>query len=115
MPAPWTILGMPASSPIQDVRRQYKCLALRWHPDKNTGKQELATRKMIEIQQAYEKIVKELESLTTASPSATGFAPRPQATSPFTYTTPKVYTTWSTSQGQAERPKRKEVSLCDFG
>jgi DnaJ family protein A protein 5 len=36
-----------------DIKKQYRKLALKWHPDKNVGQQELAVEKFKEINAAY--------------------------------------------------------------
>ena len=113
MPSSWAILGLTAGTPIDDVKRQYKRLALRHHPDKNPGSQELATQKMMELQQAFEKILQGLESKspnpTTMVPQANPRPkPQPQAYYPFSYTRPQVFTDWKYADGRAERSKRKE-------
>lgn len=55
------LLELPGStSDVQEVRRAYRRLSLRYHPDKNAGREELATRKFVEIADAYKQVVKRL-------------------------------------------------------
>eukprot|EP01120_Amphizonella_sp_Union-15-10_P014419 TRINITY_DN697_c0_g1_i1.p1 TRINITY_DN697_c0_g1~~TRINITY_DN697_c0_g1_i1.p1 ORF type:complete len:615 (-),score=184.76 TRINITY_DN697_c0_g1_i1:68-1912(-) len=42
------------SAAIEDIRRNYKKLILKWHPDKNINQQELAAERFRELQQAWE-------------------------------------------------------------
>ena len=46
------ILELPKNSNINDIKKKYKQLALKWHPDRN--KEENAESKFKEISEAYE-------------------------------------------------------------
>ena len=46
------ILELPKNSSISDIKKKYKQLALKWHPDRN--KEEIAESKFKEISEAYE-------------------------------------------------------------
>jgi DnaJ-class molecular chaperone len=46
-------LGITSNASINDIRKAYRALALKWHPDKNPGDQEQANRKFKEISDAY--------------------------------------------------------------
>ncbi len=48
----YDILELPKDSNINDIKKQYRKLALKWHPDRN--KEENAESKFKEISQAYE-------------------------------------------------------------
>mmetsp|Transcript_59234 Transcript_59234/g.173255 ORF Transcript_59234/g.173255 Transcript_59234/m.173255 type:complete len:386 (+) Transcript_59234:116-1273(+) len=50
------VLGLSKSTPIGDIKRHYRRLALEWHPDKHRGCEEAATQKFQEIKDAYEKL-----------------------------------------------------------
>jgi len=54
LPDFYAILEVEKSASPADVRKSYRKLALRWHPDKNPEQQELATKKFKEISEAYE-------------------------------------------------------------
>jgi len=47
------ILGVSKTSTPEEVKSAYKKLALKWHPDKNPGKEKEASDKFKEISEAY--------------------------------------------------------------
>lgn len=47
-------LEVPKSASSSDIKKAYRKLALKWHPDKNPDQAEAATKKFKEISQAYE-------------------------------------------------------------
>lgn len=47
-------LDVARSASSSDIKKAYRRLALKWHPDKNPDNQEEATRKFKEISEAYE-------------------------------------------------------------
>mmetsp|Transcript_83442 Transcript_83442/g.232746 ORF Transcript_83442/g.232746 Transcript_83442/m.232746 type:complete len:645 (+) Transcript_83442:45-1979(+) len=47
-------LGVSKGATEGEIKRAYKKLALKWHPDKNPDQKEVAQREFIAIQQAYE-------------------------------------------------------------
>lgn len=59
---PYIVLGCPRTASNEEIRKRYRDLASRYHPDKFIGQQldsdfvDLATRKFQEIQEAYGKI-----------------------------------------------------------
>ena len=59
---PYAILGVGPGASVQEIKEAYRIAALRYHPDKvsHLGKefQELAHRKFLAIQQAYERLMK---------------------------------------------------------
>mmetsp|Transcript_42944 Transcript_42944/g.100878 ORF Transcript_42944/g.100878 Transcript_42944/m.100878 type:complete len:648 (+) Transcript_42944:38-1981(+) len=50
----YDILGVNAMAEDAEIKRAYKKLALKWHPDKNPENKEAAQKEFIAIQQAYE-------------------------------------------------------------
>ncbi|KAB7505206.1 DnaJ-like protein subfamily B member 2 [Armadillidium nasatum] len=50
----YKVLEISKSATAADVKKAYRRLALKWHPDKNPDTQEEATRKFKEISEAYE-------------------------------------------------------------
>uniref|UniRef100_UPI00398E4331 dnaJ homolog subfamily B member 2 isoform X2 n=1 Tax=Pristiophorus japonicus TaxID=55135 RepID=UPI00398E4331 len=50
----YNILGVPHNSSPEDIKKAYRKLALRWHPDKNPDNKEFAEKKFKEIAEAYE-------------------------------------------------------------
>lgn len=47
-------LGVPHNATNSDIKKAYKKLALRWHPDKNQNNQEAAQKRFQDISEAYE-------------------------------------------------------------
>ena len=52
---PYKVLGLPRNASDEDVKRAYRALAKKYHPDLNPGDQE-AARKMKEVNEAYDQI-----------------------------------------------------------
>lgn len=50
----YRILGVPKNASESDIKKAYRKLALRWHPDKNPNSKVEAERKFKEIAEAYE-------------------------------------------------------------
>jgi curved DNA-binding protein CbpA len=50
----YEILGVHPSADLLEIRKAYKKLALRWHPDKNQENKKEAEEKFREISEAYE-------------------------------------------------------------
>jgi len=48
----YKILGLPDNAPIHNVRKQYRKLVMRYHPDKNPSAS--SQKRFIEIKEAYE-------------------------------------------------------------
>ncbi|CAH1986572.1 unnamed protein product [Acanthoscelides obtectus] len=48
------MLQVPVSASLEDIKKAYKQLALKWHPDKNPDRLEEANRNFRNISKAYE-------------------------------------------------------------
>ncbi|PIL35361.1 transporter [Ganoderma sinense ZZ0214-1] len=49
----YKLLGVPRDASEDDIKKAYKKMALKWHPDRNSGSEE-ASRKFKEISEAFE-------------------------------------------------------------
>lgn len=50
----YRVLGLTENASQQEIRRRYKKLAIKWHPDKNPDNKDIAQKKFMEVQEAYE-------------------------------------------------------------
>lgn len=50
----YKVLEVPRAATVADIKKAYRRLALKWHPDKNPGNQDEATKKFKELSEAYE-------------------------------------------------------------
>ncbi|XP_054470674.1 dnaJ homolog subfamily B member 2 isoform X2 [Anoplopoma fimbria] len=50
----YNVLGVPKGASQEDIKKAYRKLALKWHPDKNPDNKEEAERKFKELSEAYE-------------------------------------------------------------
>lgn len=59
-PSPFEVLGLPPTANADEIRKAYRTLCARYHPDKvahlGAAQQEAAHRKIVEINAAYEKL-----------------------------------------------------------
>lgn len=53
----YAVLGVPKTADEDQLKKAYKKLALKWHPDRNRDNQEKASAKFKEINEAYEVLV----------------------------------------------------------
>lgn len=58
---PYQVLGVPGSATEEEIKKAYKALSRRYHPDANVNNpnRDAAEEKFKEIQQAYQQIMKE--------------------------------------------------------
>ncbi|XP_012290806.2 dnaJ homolog subfamily B member 8 [Aotus nancymaae] len=54
MPNYYEVLGVQVSASQEDIKKAYRKLALRWHPDKNPDNKEEAEKKFKQVSEAYE-------------------------------------------------------------
>ncbi|XP_051010543.1 dnaJ homolog subfamily B member 8 [Acomys russatus] len=50
----YEVLGVQSSASAEDIKKAYRKLALRWHPDKNPDNKEEAEKKFKQVSEAYE-------------------------------------------------------------
>uniref|UniRef100_A0A3P9J145 J domain-containing protein n=2 Tax=Oryzias latipes TaxID=8090 RepID=A0A3P9J145_ORYLA len=50
----YQVLGVRRDAPADEIKKAYRKLALRWHPDKNPDNKEDAEKKFKELSEAYE-------------------------------------------------------------
>ena len=50
----YTTLEVPKNASASDIKKAYRKLALKWHPDKNPNCQDEATKRFKELSEAYE-------------------------------------------------------------
>jgi hypothetical protein len=60
MSNPYKVLELPASATLEDVKKAYRRLALRYHPDKNPDAVGKAHKEMVKVNAAYEQLTGQL-------------------------------------------------------
>jgi curved DNA-binding protein CbpA len=50
----YEVMGLTKNATLEDIKKAYKKLAIKWHPDKNPNNKEEATQRFREIAEAYE-------------------------------------------------------------
>ena len=58
----WKLLELNPTTNIQEVKKQYKSLAKKWHPDKNLKLKDNASDMFVKITNAYKVIIKSFKS-----------------------------------------------------
>src|SRR5258708_5913203 len=75
----YKILGISRNATADDIKKAYRKLALKWHPDKNPDKREESERRFKQIAEAYEVLSDDKKrilynefgnTITTAQPQA---------------------------------------------
>ncbi|MGE5450533.1 MAG: DnaJ C-terminal domain-containing protein [Acidobacteriota bacterium] len=88
-------LGVEVDASLPDIKRAYRRLAAKWHPDRNTDPQ--AVRRMQRINQAYQRLCEWLESEDPPDPDAPEPPPEPPpepATATATEPPPRAKRAW---------------------
>lgn len=52
----YKILGVQQTAPLEEIRRAYRRMCLRWHPDKNPDNKERAEQNFRSVAQAYQTL-----------------------------------------------------------
>ncbi|OEH79457.1 putative DnaJ domain-containing protein [Cyclospora cayetanensis] len=55
----YAVLGVSRNASNEEIKKAYRKLAIRWHPDKNKERQEQATERFKAISEAYEVLSNE--------------------------------------------------------
>ena len=58
----WNLLELNPTTNIEEVKKQYKSLAKKWHPDKNLKLKDNASDMFVKITNAYKVIIKSFKS-----------------------------------------------------
>lgn len=66
----YRVLGLTEDATQEEIKRRYKKLAVKWHPDRNQDNKEEAQQKFMEIQEAYE-ILSNIKARRAATNSRT--------------------------------------------
>lgn len=59
----YEILGVPRNSSLEDIKRAYRKLSLKYHPKSNPNNEE-ARKKFVEVNEAYDALSNELKRKT---------------------------------------------------
>lgn len=57
----YKILELPENCSQQDIKKNYKKMALKWHPDRNKENKDIAESKFKELSEAYE-VLKDVDN-----------------------------------------------------
>ena len=68
---PYKVLGVNNNASQKDIKKAYRKLAMKWHPDKNRGpKKDKAEEKFKRISNAYETLSDEKKNTKKDGPQA---------------------------------------------
>lgn len=74
MTDPYKVLGVDRASSDEEIKKAYRVLSRKYHPDANIDNQEYAEERFKEIQQAYRAIVEERERAGAYDDAFSGFS-----------------------------------------
>ena len=74
-----SILGVSLGATEQEVKTAYRKLCKIWHPDRNQGNEEVAKRKMQQINEAYSVMLQYIRNRGQQSQPGSSQQPRPEA------------------------------------
>ena len=63
---PYSVLGIPSTATDDEVKKAYRTLAKKYHPDLNEDR-EFAEKKMAEINAAYDQVLNQRQGKTTGA------------------------------------------------
>jgi tetratricopeptide (TPR) repeat protein len=73
----YRILGLTPEAKLEDIKASYRRLARLYHPDVNPGSTE-AQAKFVQLNQAYQLVLKTAQAVTPKPKSPTAAPPQPQ-------------------------------------
>lgn len=65
----YAVLGLQKGASADEVKKAYRKMAMKWHPDKNTDKKEEAERRFKQIAEAYDVLVRARAARLGARPA----------------------------------------------
>ena len=68
MSDPYEILGVQRGASEEEIKKAYKRLSRKYHPDANLDNPKAAEEKFKQIQQAYQQVMKEKTSGSSSRP-----------------------------------------------
>ncbi|MDO4621166.1 MAG: DnaJ domain-containing protein [Lachnospiraceae bacterium] len=72
---PYKILGIGENCTDDELKKAYRAMSKKWHPDANPNNQAVAEEKFKEVQEAYRQIVDARARGTSAYGSSSGYGP----------------------------------------
>ncbi|MCR5663328.1 MAG: DnaJ domain-containing protein [Oscillospiraceae bacterium] len=103
---PYKVLGVSPDASDEEVKKAYRDLAKKYHPDRNPGNEE-AARRMNEINAAYDRI-KSGEAKTDAGFGSAAWQQQPGGAGAYDYWDP--WSAWNAWSEQARRQQPQERS-----